>query len=346
MGCETSPYRKDGAVPADPVLSVRGLDVRIGTPSGLVRAVNDIDLSVGQGETLALVGESGCGKTMTALAIMRLLPRTASLQAQELVLEDTDLASLSDRSFSDIRGNRMSMIFQDPMTSLNPVYTIGDQLEEIHVRHRGSSRREARDHAAYMLDRVGITNAGTRLRQYPHELSGGLRQRVMIAMALMCDPVLIIADEPTTALDVTVQAQILHVLADLRAEFNMSMILITHDLGIVARISDRIAVMYAGRIVETGAAGQVFGAPTHPYTRGLIDCIPYPGRADRSKRLGSIPGIVPSLVGDIRGCMFRNRCTLADERCQQTEIEEQVVADGHTYRCVHTADALRADMKW
>ena len=246
---------------ADPVLSVRGLDVRIDTPSGLVRAVNDIDLSVSQGETLALVGESGCGKTMTALAIMRLLPRMASLQAQELVLEDTNLASLSDRSFSDIRGNRMSMIFQDPMTSLNPVYTIGHQLVEIHVRHRDSSRREARDHAAYMLDRVGITNAGTRLRQYPHELSGGLRQRVMIAMALMCNPVLIIADEPTTALDVTVQAQILHVLADLRAEFNMSMILITHDLGIVARISDRIAVMYAGRIVETGAARQVFGAP-------------------------------------------------------------------------------------
>ena len=331
---------------AGTVLSVRGLDVRIGTPSGVVRAVNDIDLSVNRGETLALVGESGCGKTMTALAIMRLLPRMASLRAQQLVLENTDLTTLSDREFSDLRGNRMGMIFQDPMTSLNPVYTVGHQLEEVHVRHRGSSRAEAREHAAFLLDRVGITNASARLRQYPHELSGGLRQRVMIAMALMCDPVLIIADEPTTALDVTVQAQILHVLADLRSEFNMSMILISHDLGIVARIADRIAVMYAGRIVESGTTRQVFDAPTHPYTRGLIDCIPYPGRADKRKRLGSIPGMVPALVGDIRGCLFRNRCTLTEKRCHQGEVSEQTVAEGHTYRCVHTADVLQPEMKW
>ena len=325
----------------DTILSVRELRVDIPVPSGTLHAVRNVDLSAIRGRTLAIVGESGCGKTMTALAVMRLLPRRARLHAEEISLEESDLRSLSDRAFAAIRGNRMAMIFQDPMTSLNPVYTIGDQLEEIYIRHRRSGRAEARERAEYLLARVGIVNPGARLGQFPHQLSGGLRQRIMIAMALMCDPALIVADEPTTALDVTVQAQVLHLLKDLQAEFNMALILISHDLGIVARIADRIAVMYAGRIVETGSSRQIFSAPTHPYTQGLIDCIPYPGKTERKTALGSIPGIVPSLIGDMRGCMFRTRCALADERCHDDGNDERTVENGHTYRCIHSAERLR-----
>ena len=325
----------------DCILRVRDLTVDIALPSGTLHAVSNVDLSALRGETLAIVGESGCGKTMTALAVMRLLPRRARLAAQEIELLGTDLRSLSDKAFSEIRGNRMSMIFQDPMTSLNPVYTIGDQLEEIHIRHRGSGRREARERAEYLLGRVGIVNPGVRLGQFPHQLSGGLRQRIVIAMALMCDPDLIIADEPTTALDVTVQAQVLRLLKDLQREFNMALILITHDLGIVGRIADQIAVMYAGRVVETGSSGQIFGAPTHPYTRGLIDCIPYPGKTERQTRLGSIPGIVPSMIGDNRGCLFRNRCAWAEPRCRTDGNAERWIEEGHAYRCIHPVADLR-----
>ena len=327
----------------DTILRVRDLSVDIPVPSGILRAVRNVDLSAARGRTLAIVGESGCGKTMTALAIMRLLPGRARLQAREIGLQETDLRSVSDKAFSAIRGNRMAMVFQDPMTSLNPVYTIGDQLEEIYIRHRRSGRSEARERAEYLLARVGIVNPGTRLRQFPHQLSGGLRQRIMIAMALMCDPALIVADEPTTALDVTVQAQVLHLLKDLQTEFNMALVLITHDLGIVARIADRIAVMYAGRIVETGSSRQIFSAPTHPYTQGLIDCIPYPGKTERRTALGSIPGMVPSLIGDAPGCMFRNRCALAEKRCGEGGNTERTVEDGHTYRCVHPVEHLRAN---
>ena len=215
---------------------------------------------------------------------------------------------------SDIRGNRMAMIFQEPMTSLNPAYTIGNQLEEALLRHRRASRRQARERAVYLLDRVGITAAASRLKQYPHQLSGGLRQRVMIAMALMCSPSLILADEPTTALDVTIQAQILHLLAELQREFAMGLVLITHDLGIVARIATRVVVMYAGQVVETGSAAAIFAAPAHPYTRGLLACIPVPGRTRRGERLGTIPGMVPSLIGKTQGCTFAGRCAARD-RC-------------------------------
>ncbi len=324
------------------ILTVQDLEVEIPTPSGPLRAVNGVDLRVAQGETLAVVGESGCGKTMSALAIMRLLPRRARIRASGIHLEGTDLQGLSDRAFADIRGNRIGMIFQDPMTSLNPVYTIGDQLEEIWLRHRGGQRRVARERAAYLLDRVGITNVDARLSQYPHQLSGGLRQRAMIAMALMCHPVLIIADEPTTALDVTVQAQILRLLDDLQEEFNMALILITHDLGVVARIADRVAVMYAGHIVETGSGSQIFAAPTHPYTRGLIGCIPYPGKTERRANLGSIPGVVPSLIGDLKGCLFRNRCSLVEARCREDGVGERSLGAGHSYRCIHSAEELLA----
>ena len=215
---------------------------------------------------------------------------------------------------SDVRGNRMAMIFQEPMTSLNPAYTIGNQLEEALLRHRRMPRRKARERAVYLLDRVGITAAASRLKQYPHQLSGGLRQRVMIAMALMCGPSLILADEPTTALDVTIQAQILHLLAELQREFAMGLVLITHDLGIVARIATRVVVMYAGQVAEAGPAAAIFAAPAHPYTQGLLACIPVPGRTRRGDHLGTIPGLVPSLVGEMRGCHFAGRCPHVDRR--------------------------------
>jgi len=227
----------------------------------------------------------------------------------------------------------MSMIFQEPMTSLNPAYTIGDQLTEALLLHRKVGREAARARAVELLEKVGITAAESRLGQYPHQLSGGLRQRVMIAMALMCEPELIIADEPTTALDVTIQAQILRLLHDLGREMNMAMILITHDLGVVARVADKVAVMYAGELVETGAATEVFNTPTHPYTRGLLRCIPLPGKTERGSRLGTIPGIVPSLIGDIRGCAFRTRCPHALPACHEA-IPLRGEA-GHKFRCIH-----------
>ncbi len=324
-------------VPRLPVLELRGLGVEIDMPAGTLRAVRGVDISVARGETLAIVGESGSGKTMTALAAMRLLPRNARLRVAAARLDGVDLRKLSDRAFADLRGRRASMIFQDPMTSLNPVYTIGDQLLEIHLRHVRSGRAAARDRAVHLLDRVGVTNARARLAQYPHQLSGGLRQRMMIAMALMCEPALLVADEPTTALDVTVQAQILALLAELQAELDMALILISHDLGVVARIADRVAVMYAGRIVETGPVSRVFAAPAHPYTRGLLACIPRPGRTARGDALGTIPGTVPSLIGAGEGCMFRNRCAAAEPRCRVEGNAPREAAPGHLYRCIHPA---------
>jgi peptide/nickel transport system ATP-binding protein len=323
---------------AAPVLEVKGLTVDIGVPAGTLHAVSGVDFHVGRGETFCLVGESGCGKTISALAAMRLLPKRARMRATRVALEGTDLLALDSRAFARLRGDRMAMIFQDPMTSLNPVYTIANQLTEVYVRHGKGGRGEARDRAAYLLDRVGIMAPAARLSQYPHQLSGGLRQRMMIAMALMCEPALIIADEPTTALDVTVQAQILHLLADLQREFNMALILITHDLGVVARLADRVAVMYAGRIVETGTAAEVFARPTHPYTRGLLDCIPRPGVTERGRPLGSIAGMVPSLIGDVAGCMFRNRCSLAEARCTEGEIAIRDLGPGRGVRCVLAAE--------
>jgi peptide/nickel transport system ATP-binding protein len=246
------------------ILEVANLSVDIPVSSGMLHPVQGLSFHVDRGETLAIVGESGCGKSLTSLALMDLLPSRATRRAEKLALDGQDLTQLTERQMSDLRGNRMSMIFQEPMTSLNPSYTIGDQLIEALRRHRGVTVAEARERAVWLLEKVGITAAQGRLRQYPHQLSGGLRQRVMIAMALMCGPDLIIADEPTTALDVTIQAQILHLLADLQREFQTGLILITHDLGVVARVADRVAVMYAGQIVEQGTAMQIFQAPTHP----------------------------------------------------------------------------------
>ncbi|MBY8976927.1 ABC transporter ATP-binding protein [Rhodobacteraceae bacterium NNCM2] len=318
-----------------PLLSVRNLTIDIPTGSGTLHAVRGIDFDLQRGETLCIVGESGSGKSLTSLALMGLLGKRIDRRADRMTFDGTELTKASPRTMRQLRGARMSMIFQEPMTSLNPAYTIGDQLTEAMTLHGETSQAKARDRAIELLEKVGITAAASRLSQYPHQLSGGLRQRVMIAMALMCEPELIIADEPTTALDVTIQAQILRLLVDLQREMNMALILITHDLGIVARVADKVAVMYAGELVETGSAREIFNSPSHPYTRGLIRCIPQPGKTERGSVLGTIPGIVPSLVGEVSGCAFRTRCEHAVPACRG-EIPRHVSASGdHAFRCVH-----------
>lgn len=323
------------------LLDIENLTIDIPTSGGLLHAVRGVSLSLERGRTLAIVGESGSGKSLSSLALMDLLPRRAIRRADVLRFDGIDLMTARERQKQDLRGNRMSMIFQEPMTSLNPAFTIGDQLCEVLRRHRRVSRTEARDRAAMLLEKAGITAAGTRLGQYPHQLSGGLRQRVMIAMALMCEPDLIIADEPTTALDVTIQAQILRLLRDLQAEFGMAMILITHDLGVVARIADDVGVMYAGQLVETGPAMKVFSAPGHPYTRGLMDCIPTPGRTKPGDRLGAIPGQVPNLVEELRGCAFRDRCGQSLLSCGES-FSDLWLADDHRVACLSGQSAENA----
>ena len=318
---------------ADTVLEVRDLQVDIATPGGALHAVRKVSFSVPRGQTLCLVGESGCGKSMTSLAIMGLLPSVAKRSVSRLALLGEDLATAGARRVNALRGDRMAMIFQEPMTALNPAYTIGNQLMEPYLYHRKATPAQARARAIELLGKVGIASAAERLGQYPHQLSGGLRQRVMIAMALMCEPALLIADEPSTALDVTIQAQILRLLADLQRELGIAMVLITHDLGVVARIADRVAVMYAGEVVEEGAVADVFAHPHHPYTRGLLDCIPVPGRTAPGGRLGTIGGVVPSLIGKLEGCSFRDRCPHARALCAQT-VSVREATNGQRWRCV------------
>ncbi|TSA10167.1 MAG: ABC transporter ATP-binding protein, partial [Betaproteobacteria bacterium] len=339
--------RENQAVGAPPALRVEGLHVDIALPHGTLHAVRNLSFSLPRGEALGIVGESGSGKSMTALALMGLLPPNANRRAGAMQVGGRDLLAMSDKQIAqDIAGRRMAMVFQEPMNSLNPVYTIGRQLTETMLLHGGTSQAAATERAIYLLDKVGIPDAHSRLHQYPHQLSGGQRQRVMIAMALMNEPDLIIADEPTTALDVTVQAQILRLLSDLQREFGMAMILITHDLGIVSRTVDRIAVMYAGELVETGSVQDVLRDPQHPYTRGLLDCVPG-AKHETGRRLGSIPGLVPSLIGEIRGCAFANRCSRAGEACYTAPPPLNSTDDTtHAYRCVLPAGWSRnsADM--
>ncbi len=311
------------------LLSVRGLRVRF---SEVSEAVRGVDIDVARGETHCLVGESGCGKSVSSLAVMGLLARRGIRTADRLEFAGQDLRGLSEAAMSKLRGDKLAMIFQEPMTSLNPAYTIGSQMAEVRMRHRGGTKRQALDRAAGLLERVGITAPGMRLAQFPHQLSGGLRQRVMIAMALMCDPELLIADEPTTALDVTVQAQILRLLAELQRELGLAILLITHDLGIVARMAHRVSVMYAGRVVESASAQDLFAAPSHPYTRGLLDCVPIPGKIARGAPLGSIPGTVPRIPMGFVGCGFRDRCAHATAACAQ-DVPVQAVSDIHRYEC-------------
>jgi peptide/nickel transport system ATP-binding protein len=298
------------------LLEVKDLRVEFSTDGGAARAVDGVSFQVGEGETLGIVGESGCGKTVTSLAIMGLIPSPPGrvLPGSSIRFRDRELAGAPQKQLRALRGNDMGMIFQEPMTSLNPVFTVGSQIGETLARHRGMKRKEALERSEALLKEVGIPEPGRRLHEYPHQLSGGMRQRVMIAMALACEPALLIADEPTTALDVTIQAQILELLAELRRRRGMAVLLITHDLGVVAEVCDRVAVMYAGQVVETGNVHEIFGDPRHPYTRGLLDSLP---RLDnRGGRLRPIPGVVPSPTAWPSGCRFAPRCRFAWDRCR------------------------------
>ena len=318
---------------ATPVLDMPVLDLsELRVAFGATEAVRGVSLQVRRGETHCLVGESGCGKSVTALAVMGLLARGARRSAGHIRFGDADLLPLSDRAMGRLRGDRIGMIFQEPMTSLNPAYTIGSQMTEVYRRHRGGSRAEAAGRAAALLGRVGITAPGLRLGQFPHQLSGGLRQRVMIAMALMCGPELLIADEPTTALDVTVQAGILRLLAALQAEMGLALLLITHDLGVVARVAQHVSVMYAGQVVESAPVAALFARPSHPYTQGLLASVPVPGRVRRDQPLGSIPGTVPRISPGFAGCGFRDRCAHAMPQCAAA-VPLRERAPGHTYLC-------------
>ncbi|MCE0507014.1 ABC transporter ATP-binding protein [Roseivivax sp. GX 12232] len=322
------------------MLEIDNLSVSLDLPAGPLHAVRDVSLSLDRGESLGIVGESGSGKSMSALALMRLLPRRAGMTADAMRFDGTELTRVDEATFArDYLGPKLGMIFQEPMTSLNPVYRIGRQLTEASVRSGKLSASAARERAIELLDRVGIPEPRARMAQYPHQLSGGQRQRVMIAMALMMEPDLLIADEPTTALDVTVQAQIMELLADLRREMGMGMILITHDLAVVARNVDRVAVMYGGEVVESGAAASVLRQPRHPYTRALLGAIP---RTDGPvRKLEAIPGTVPSLYARPRSCVFAPRCAQARPECTASRPPVQGDAD-HWRRCVLADAELRA----
>ena len=302
------------------ILEVRDLRTVFRSEAGTAQAVDGISLQVGRGETLALVGESGCGKSMTGLSLLRIVPKPyGHIVGGEIRLDGRDLLKLSEAAMRQVRGNEVAMIFQEPMTSLNPVLTIGDQIVEAIHTHRDVGKAEARRRAVELLDQVGIPDAGRRLDDYPHRLSGGMRQRAMIAMAISCKPKLLIADEPTTALDVTVQAQILALLRRLQDELAMGMILITHDLAVVAETASRVAVMYAGRIVENGTVREVLRQPQHPYTQGLLQATPHARKAGGPRRkLAEIAGLVPSLYDMPPGCAFAPRCPNAQAVCRST----------------------------
>jgi len=320
----------------DVLIDVAGLKTYFYTDDGVVKAVDGVDFQIKRGETLGLVGESGCGKSVSALSIMRLIPiPPGRIVDGSITYSGRDLTKLTEREMRKVRGNEISMVFQEPMTSLNPVYTVGDQIAEAITLHQGKSRREAMRMAAEMLDLVGIPAPQKRVHDYPHQLSGGMRQRVMIAMALSCNPGLLIADEPTTALDVTIQAQILELLKKLKQEIGMSILLITHDLGMVAEMAQRVSVMYAGRAVEVGTAYQVFKTPRHPYTRGLLNSVPRVDKAaEKQQRLQAIEGVVPNPLYLPSGCAFHPRCPYVKEECKQAIPPLESAGDGQLVRCI------------
>lgn len=330
--------------PFEPILDIRGLKTVFRLRGGDITAINDIDLTIAAGETVALVGESGSGKSVTSLSVMRLLARNVGVIAAGSIRFRSkdgsvrDLVTLDDEQMRKIRGNDIGMIFQEPMSSLNPVLTIGDQIAEPIRIHREAGRKAALDAAVQLLEQVGIPDAKRRAGQYPHELSGGMRQRATIAMALACDPTLLIADEPTTALDVTIQAQILDLLLTLQRERGMGILFVTHNLGVVAEIAHRVAVMYAGRIVEHGPVKEVFRNPRHPYTLGLLASMPRLGDATRMKKAGqklaAIPGVVPSLSSMPEGCAFSPRCSYALDACRMAMPPLAEVNAVHRSRCL------------
>ena len=329
-----------------PLLSVQDLQTQFATPGGVVRAVDGLSFDVGAGETVAIVGESGCGKSVTSMSILRLIQEPPGRIGGRILFEGRDLLQVSEAEMRRLRGNTISMIFQEPMTSLNPVLTIGRQIGEAVRLHEGVSASQAEARAVEMLTLVGIPAPARRVREYPHQLSGGMRQRVMIAMALACNPKLLIADEPTTALDVTIQAQILDLMRDLQARLGSAILLITHDLGVVAETAQRVVVMYAGRKVEEASVAELFANPQHPYTRGLLGAVPRLGSASETgvkagrSRLAEIPGLVPSLRQRIVGCAFAGRCQSATELCRAVAPAVAEKRPGHYAACHYAELAL------
>ena len=325
------------------LLEVENLQTHFATPDGVVRAVEGVSFHVDAGETLAIVGESGCGKSVTSMSILRLIQEPPGKISGRIRFDGRDLLALSEPEMRDIRGNAISMIFQEPMTSLNPVLTVGRQIGETVQLHQGMSARDAEQKAIEMLTLVGIPAPARRVREYPHQLSGGMRQRVMIAMALACNPKLLIADEPTTALDVTIQAQILDLMRDLKRRLGSAIMLITHDLGVVAEMAERVVVMYAGRKVEEAPVGEIFAHPLHPYTRGLLGSVPSLGSSLRDGgrgKLAEIPGLVPSLREKIVGCAFAGRCPMATALCKEHAPAFEVKARDHAAACHYAERAM------
>ncbi len=328
---------------ATPVLEVKNLDVDIRTPRGVVRVVSQVGFTARAGRTLALLGESGCGKSMTAKAIAGLLDSVAHVAGGEAILQGQDLNQMSDKQRRAVAGPGLGMVFQDALTALNPVYTIGTQLGEAFRIHRGMNKKQAKAQAIDLMRRVGIPEPETRVNSYPHQFSGGMRQRILIAMAVALSPRLLIADEPTTALDVTVQAQIMDLLAKLREEADMAVVLITHDLAVVAEESDDVCVMYAGNVVEQGTVEQVFANPTHPYTKGLLDSVPTD--AHRGTELSSIPGSPPELSKIPAGCVYQERCPFAAQKCRDERPALRTTADGQQAACHFPLTSLAASIK-
>ena len=323
------------------LLEVENLQTHFGTPDGVVRAVEGLSFHIDAGETVAIVGESGCGKSVTSMSILRLVASPPGKIAGRIGFEGRDLLTLPEAEMRKLRGNDISMIFQEPMTSLNPVLTVGRQIGEALRLHQGLGAQAATERATEMLELVGISAAARRVREYPHQLSGGMRQRVMIAMALACNPKLLIADEPTTALDVTIQAQILDLMRDLKTRLGSAIMLITHDLGVVAEMAQRVVVMYAGRKVEEATVGEIFARPLHPYTRGLLGAVPKLGSSlgnEARTKLAEIPGLVPSLRQRIVGCAFAGRCSMVRDHCRAVAPRVEPKAPGHLVAC-HYAEA-------
>jgi peptide/nickel transport system ATP-binding protein len=320
----------------EPLLEIRGLKTYFATDDGMVQAVDGVDLTIGRGETVGVVGESGCGKTVTALSVLKLIAMPPGrIVAGQILWQGRDLVPLLPHEMDDIRSKEIAIIFQEPMTSLNPVYTVGEQIAEVIRRHEGLGRRGALEKTVDMLQLVQIPNPQRRAHDYPHQFSGGMRQRVMIAMALSCNPKLLIADEPTTALDVTIQAQILELLQDLKSRLGMALVLITHAMGVVAETAQRVVVMYAGQVIEEASVEQLFAQPRHPYTQGLIRSIPRIDRlAGRRTRLEAIAGVVPSLLNPPPGCRFAPRCRYAAEVCSEATPPLREIETGHKVACV------------